>query len=106
MKVFSGNANLPLAEGIGKYLGLPLAQARIRRFSEVFVEILENVRGERCALLRAASPPGKGALGSKGLATRTRTSRREMPWNGSAARKVSWDSRRRRRTTRSAPRTA
>ena len=44
----SGNSNRPLAEAISQYLDVPLTQATIRRFAdmEVFVEILENVRGE------------------------------------------------------------
>ena len=48
MKVLACNSNRPLAEAICAYLSLPLTKASVRRFSdmEVFVEILENVRGE------------------------------------------------------------
>jgi ribose-phosphate pyrophosphokinase len=45
--IFSGNANLPLAEKIAKHLQIPLGKATVGRFSdgEIMVEILENVRG-------------------------------------------------------------
>src|SRR5258708_1661015 len=48
LKLFSGNANRPLAEEIAKTLQLPLGDADVSRFSdgEVYVQINENVRGE------------------------------------------------------------
>src|SRR5207253_8536266 len=47
LKLFSGNANRPLAEEIAQYLSLPVSEAEISRFSdgEVFVQVNENVRG-------------------------------------------------------------
>ncbi len=47
LMIFSGNANLPLAEKIAKHLQIPLGKATVGRFSdgEIMVEILENVRG-------------------------------------------------------------
>jgi ribose-phosphate pyrophosphokinase len=47
LKIFSGNANKPLAEKICQYLGLPLGEAAVGRFSdgESSVEFRENVRG-------------------------------------------------------------
>jgi len=47
VKIFTGNANRPLAEEIAAKLGLPLGQASVRRFSdgEVYLQVLENVRG-------------------------------------------------------------
>ena len=47
MKLIAGNSNRPLAEAIAQNLGIPLAQSSIRHFAdmEVFVEVLENVRG-------------------------------------------------------------
>src|SRR5262245_1352773 len=41
LKLFSGNANRPLAEEIAKTLAVPLGQAEVARFSdgEVFVQI-------------------------------------------------------------------
>jgi ribose-phosphate pyrophosphokinase len=46
-KIFSGTANLPLAENICRHLEVPLGQARLGRFSdgEIYFQILENVRG-------------------------------------------------------------
>jgi hypothetical protein len=48
MKLIAGNSNRPLAEALSSALAMPLTRANIRRFSdmEIFVEILENVRGE------------------------------------------------------------
>jgi ribose-phosphate pyrophosphokinase len=47
LKIFTGNANRPLAEKICDYLGIPLGQAVVGRFSdgETSVEFRENVRG-------------------------------------------------------------
>src|SRR6516225_7242705 len=46
-KIFSGTANDALAKEICEYLGLPLGQAHIDKFSdgETYVQIMENVRG-------------------------------------------------------------
>ena len=59
MKVFSGNANRPLAEEICNYLELPLSVAEVRRFSdgEIFVEIRENVRGTDVFVIQPTCPP-------------------------------------------------
>jgi ribose-phosphate pyrophosphokinase len=59
MKVLAGNSNRPLAEAICAFLHLPLTKASIRRFSdmEVFVEILENVRGEDVFVVQSTSYP-------------------------------------------------
>lgn len=59
MKILTGNANRPLAEAIGKELGIPLTEASVKRFSdqEVFVEILENVRGEDVFIVQPTSYP-------------------------------------------------
>ncbi len=48
MKLFAGNSNRVLAEGVARYLNIPLGKASVRRFAdqEIFVEIQENVRGE------------------------------------------------------------
>ena len=47
MKVFSGNANRPLAEEICRHLKIPLGKANITTFcdGELYFQILENVRG-------------------------------------------------------------
>ena len=59
MKIISCNSNLPLAEAISDYLDIPLTQVAVRRFSdmEVFVEILENVRGEDVYVIQSTSYP-------------------------------------------------
>lgn len=59
MKIIAGNSNRPLAEAISAYLSVPLTKASIRRFSdmEVFVEIMENVRGEDVFVLQSTSSP-------------------------------------------------
>lgn len=64
MKILSGNSNRPLAEAIAACLNAPLTQASIRRFSdmEVFVEILENVRGEDVFVIQSTSYPANDNL--------------------------------------------
>ena len=64
MKLIAGNSNLPLAEEISAYLKVPLTKASIRRFSdmEVFVEIMENVRGEDIFILQSTSYPANDNL--------------------------------------------
>jgi len=46
-KIFSGTANLPLAENICQHLGTTLGKMKLGRFSdgEIYLQILENVRG-------------------------------------------------------------
>ncbi len=64
MKLFAGNSNRVLAEQITKYLEIPLGKANVRRFAdqEIFVEILENVRGEDCFVLQSTSYPANDNL--------------------------------------------
>ena len=64
MKIISGNSNRPLAESISAYLNVPLTQATIRRFAdmEIFVEILENVRGEDVFIIQPTSFPANDSL--------------------------------------------
>ena len=64
MKILTCNSNRPLAEAISAYLGLPLTQASVRRFSdmEVFVEIHENVRGEDVFVIQSTSYPANDHL--------------------------------------------
>ena len=59
MKVLACNSNRPLAEAISAYLNIELTKASIRRFPdmEVFVEILENVRGEDVFVIQSTSYP-------------------------------------------------
>jgi len=64
MKILAGNSNRALAEAICAYLNVPLTKASIRRFSdlEVFVEILENVRGEDVFVIQSTSYPANDNL--------------------------------------------
>ena len=64
MKLFAGNSNRILAEQISKYLEIPLGTANVRRFAdqEIFVELLENVRGEDCFVLQSTSYPANDNL--------------------------------------------
>ncbi len=64
MKILTGNSNVPLAEAISAYLGMPLTKASVRRFSddEIFVEIQENVRGEDVFVIQSTSFPANDHL--------------------------------------------
>jgi ribose-phosphate pyrophosphokinase len=57
--VFSGNANLPLAEGIVRKLNMRLGMASVGRFSdgEIAVEIEENVRGREVFVVQPTCSP-------------------------------------------------
>lgn len=57
--VFSGNANLSLAEGIVKKLSMRLGMASVGRFSdgEIAVEIEENVRGREVFIVQPTCTP-------------------------------------------------
>src|ERR1700746_2848165 len=59
IKLVKGNSNPRLAEAIGARLRTPLAKAVVRRFAdmEIFVEILENVRGADVFVLQSTSFP-------------------------------------------------
>ena len=64
MMVVACNGNRPLAEAIARALNLPLTNASIRRFAdmEVFVEVLENVRGEDVFVIQSTSYPANDNL--------------------------------------------
>jgi ribose-phosphate pyrophosphokinase len=57
--LFTGNAHPKLAEAISDYLEMPLAKAKVVRFSdgEIFVEIDENVRGRDVFVVQSLCPP-------------------------------------------------
>ncbi len=59
MKIFTGNANRALAEEIVDYLGIPLGDADVFRFSdgEIGVKIKENVRGADVFVVQPTSHP-------------------------------------------------
>lgn len=64
MKLVAGNSNLSLANAIADYLKLPLTNCSVRRFAdtEIFVEILENVRGEDVFVIQSTSYPANDHL--------------------------------------------
>jgi ribose-phosphate pyrophosphokinase len=64
MKLLSGNSNLPLVQAIAGYLEMPITEASVRRFAdeEIFVEILENVRGEDVFVVQSTSYPANDNL--------------------------------------------
>jgi len=59
LKIFTGNANRPLAEKICQYLGVPLGEAAVGRFSdgEISVEFRENVRGRDVFVIQPTCIP-------------------------------------------------
>lgn len=64
LKVFSGNANLPLAEEICGVLKIPLGKSLIGRFpdGEVEIKIQESVRGADCFIVQPTSYPANDTL--------------------------------------------
>src|ERR1700739_4285590 len=64
MKLIAGSSNQSLAAAVSTYLGIPLAQGNIKRFAdqEIFVEILENVRGEDVFVIQSSSYPANDHL--------------------------------------------
>jgi len=57
--LLSGTANRPLSEEIANKIGLPLADATIRRFAdgEIFVRINQNARGRDVFIIQPTPPP-------------------------------------------------
>lgn len=64
MKIIAGNSNQILAQEIAKYLKTPLAKSDVKRFAdgEIFVEILENMRGEDVFAIQSTSFPANDNL--------------------------------------------
>ena len=64
IKILAGNSNEPLAEAIATYLGVPLTKCSVKRFAdmEIFVEILENVRGEDTFIVQSTAFPANDHL--------------------------------------------
>jgi ribose-phosphate pyrophosphokinase len=59
LKVFSGNANQPLAQEICDHLNIPLGKINLTKFSdgELYCQILENVRGKDVFLIQPTCCP-------------------------------------------------
>ena len=56
--VFSGTANLPLAEAVAAYLGRSLNRIDIKHFpdGETFCQVTEGVRGKDVFVIQSGSP--------------------------------------------------
>ena len=59
LRIFSGNANLPLAQKICEHLNIELGKPHVERFAdgEVDVQILESVRAHDCYIIQPTCPP-------------------------------------------------
>jgi ribose-phosphate pyrophosphokinase len=59
IKIFSGSANPALTEEMCACLGLPIGQAKLRKFSdgEINLQLLENVRGADCFVVQPTCSP-------------------------------------------------
>jgi ribose-phosphate pyrophosphokinase len=64
IKLVAGNSNPVLAQAIALGLDLPLTKASVRRFAdnEIFVEVLENVRGSDAFIIQSTSYPANDHL--------------------------------------------
>lgn len=58
-KIFSGTANIEFSKMVAKYLGIPLSEASIKRFSdgEISVQIGESVRGKDVFVIQPTCAP-------------------------------------------------
>ncbi len=59
IKLFAGTGNPKLCQAIAEWLGLPLGNVRISRFSdgETYVQYLESVRGADAFIIQPTCPP-------------------------------------------------
>ncbi|HEY3323580.1 MAG TPA: ribose-phosphate diphosphokinase [Planctomycetota bacterium] len=59
LRIFTGNANVRLAQEICAYLGIPLGEAEVGRFpdGETKVKIMEDIRGRDVFIVQPTSPP-------------------------------------------------
>lgn len=59
MKLITGNSNPDFAKAVADYLGITVTDANIKRFAdmEVFVEILDNMRGEDVFVIQSTCYP-------------------------------------------------
>lgn len=64
LKIFTCNANKPLAEEVAKYAGIPLGDADVFKFSNdnTFVKINENVRGADTFIVQPTCYPVNDSL--------------------------------------------
>lgn len=59
LKIFAGSSNVPLAEAICQYLGIPLGGAEINKFpdGEKNIRVEDNVRGRDCFVVQSTCRP-------------------------------------------------
>ena len=64
LKIFSGNANRPLAQEICRYLKRPLGEADVRDFAdgETWVKITENIRGHDVFVIQSTNSPARNIM--------------------------------------------
>jgi len=64
MKIFTGNSNQKFAEGVSKYLNIPLGKVDLRKFSdgELYVAFDENIRNEEVFIIQSTNPPAENIL--------------------------------------------
>jgi ribose-phosphate pyrophosphokinase len=64
MKIFTGNANVQLANKVAEHLQTDLGQAVVGCFSdgEILVEVMENVRGQDVFIIQPTSAPSNNNL--------------------------------------------
>jgi len=64
LKIFTGNSNIDLAKEIAAYIGIELSEAFVTKFSdgEIFVKILENVRGQDVFVIQPTQPPADNLM--------------------------------------------
>ena len=64
IKLISGRANIPLAEKIASYLGIPLTKTEITDFKdgEFRVQVKENIRGSDVFIIQGTNPPADNLL--------------------------------------------
>jgi ribose-phosphate pyrophosphokinase len=64
LKIFSGNANRPLAQRIADYVGVRLGDATVIQFpdQETWVKINDNIRGRDVYIVQPTSPPANEHL--------------------------------------------
>ena len=59
LKIFTGNANLELAQEVARYAGIPLGDMEVFKFSNdnTFVKVNENVRGADTFIIQPTCYP-------------------------------------------------
>ena len=64
MLLLAGTANPPLAAEIAEQMGMPLAEAEIKRFAdgEIFVRINQNARGRDVYIVQPLPPPAENIM--------------------------------------------